>query len=144
MLEQTLSMIKPNAVDAGNIGNIISRFEKEGLKIAALRMKHLSRREAEAFYAEHRGKPFFERLVEFMSSGPMCALVLEGEDAIEKNREIMGATDPSKAAPGTLRALYASSMTRNAVHGSDSEKSAAREIAFFFPKLEIFQSSQRP
>jgi nucleoside-diphosphate kinase len=138
MLEQTLSMIKPNVVNAGNIGNIISRFEKEGLKVAALKMKHLSRREAGAFYAEHRGKPFFERLVEFMSSGPMCALVLEGEDAIEKNREIMGATDPSEAAPGTLRALYASSMTENAVHGSDSQKSAAREIAFFFSELEIF------
>jgi nucleoside-diphosphate kinase len=138
MLEQTLSMIKPNAVSAGNIGDIISRFEKEGLKVAALKMKHLSRREAEAFYAEHRGKPFFERLVEFMSSGPLCALVLEGEDAIEKNREIMGATDPAKAASGTLRALYASTMTQNAVHGSDAPKSAAREVAFFFPKLEIF------
>ncbi len=140
MLEQTLSMIKPNAVGAGHIGDIIARFEKEGLRIAALKMKHLAPREAEAFYAEHRGKPFFEGLVSFMTSGPMCAIVLEGEGAIEKNREIMGATDPAKAAPGTLRALYAASMTENAVHGSDSPKSAAREIPFFFPRLEIFDA----
>lgn len=138
MTERTLSMIKPNAVAAGNIGNIIGRFEKEGIKIAALKMMHLSQREAEAFYAEHKGKPFFEELVGFMSSAPMCALVLEGENVIEKNREIMGATDPSKAAPGTLRALYADSMTANAVHGSDSEKSAAREIGFFFPQMAVF------
>ena len=138
MTERTLSMIKPNAVKAGNIGNILAHFEKAGLKIAALKMKHLSGREARAFYAEHDGKPFFEELTAFMSSAPMCALVLEGEKAIEKNREIMGATDPSKAAPGTLRALYANNMTENAVHGSDSPLSAAREIGFFFPELEIF------
>ncbi len=130
-------MIKPNAVRDANVGNILARFEKEGLKIAALKMMHLSQREAEAFYAEHAGKPFFDELVGFMSSGPMCALVLEGEGVIEKNREIMGATDPSKAAPGTLRALYAGSMTENAVHGSDSPKSAAREISFFFPEMAI-------
>jgi nucleoside-diphosphate kinase len=138
MTERTLSMIKPNAVAAGNIGNIIARFEKEGIKIAALKMMHLSQREAEAFYAEHNGKPFFAELVGFMSSAPMCALVLEGENVIEKNREIMGATDPSKAAPGTLRALYAESMTANAVHGSDSPTSAAREIGFFFPQMSVF------
>lgn len=138
MSEKTLSMIKPNAVKAGHIGDIIARFEKEGLKIAALKMKHLSPRETEAFYAEHKGKPFFEGLVAFMTSGPMCALVLEGQGAIDKNRDIMGATNPEKAAPGTLRALYAASMTENAVHGSDSPASAAREIAFFFPSMEIF------
>lgn len=138
MHQKTLSMIKPNAVKAGNIGNIIARFEKEGLKIAALKMKYLSLREAEGFYAEHQGKPFFAELVQFMTSGPMCALVLEGENAIEKNREIMGATNPEKAAPGTLRSLYAASMTENAVHGSDSETSAKREIGYFFPELEIF------
>lgn len=138
MGKRTLSMIKPNAVKAGNTGNIIAHFEKAGIRIAALKMMHLSAREAEAFYAEHKGKPFFEELVGFMSSAPMCALVLEGEGVIEKNREIMGATDPSKAAPGTLRALYANNMTENAVHGSDSPASAAREIAFFFSEKEIF------
>ena len=134
----TLSMIKPNAVTGGNIGNIIAKFEEAGLEIAALKMRYLSSREAEAFYAEHKGKPFFSGLVEFMSSGPMCTLVLKGDNAIDKNREIMGATDPSKAAPGTLRALYANSMTQNAVHGSDSPASAQREIGFFFPEVEIF------
>ncbi len=138
MSEYTLSMIKPNAVKTGNIGNIIARFEKEGLKVAALKMKHLSKREAQAFYAEHDGKPFFEELVTFMSSGPMCAIVLEGDGVIDKNREIMGNTNPEKAAPGTLRTLYAKNMTENAVHGSDSPASAAREIGFFFPSVEIF------
>lgn len=138
MTEQTLSMIKPNAVEAGNLGNILARFEKEGLRVAALKMKHLCVREAQGFYAEHEGKPFFEGLVAFMTSGPMCALVLEGENAVERNREIMGATDPAKAAPGTLRALYADNMTKNAVHGSDSPASAAREIAYFFSQTEIF------
>ena len=123
---------------ARNIGNIIARIEHEGLKISGLKMMHLSRPQAEGFYAEHKGKPFFDGLIEFMTSGPMCALVLTGENAIEKNREIMGATDPSKAAEGTLRALYACSMTQNAVHGSDSPKSAQREIGFFFPSMEIF------
>ena len=137
MTERTLSMIKPNAVAAGNVGNILAHFEKAGIKIAALKMMHLSLREAEGFYAEHKGKPFFDELVAFMSSGPMCAMALEGEGVIEKNREIMGATDPSKAAPGTLRALYANSMTENAVHGSDSPESAAREIGYFFSATEI-------
>ena len=138
MIEQTLSMIKPNAVKSGYLGAILARFEKAGLRIAALRMMHLSKREARAFYAEHEGKPFYERLVNFMTEGPMCALVLEGEDAVERNREIMGATDPQEAAPGTLRAEYAEDVTRNAVHGSDSKKSAAREVAFFFSHSEIF------
>ncbi|MCP4680044.1 MAG: nucleoside-diphosphate kinase [Deltaproteobacteria bacterium] len=138
MTECTLSMIKPNAVKAGNVGNILAHFEKAGIKIAALKMMYLARREAEAFYAEHKGKPFFDELVGFMSSGPMCAIVLEGDGVIEKNREIMGATDPSKAAPGTLRALYANNMTENAVHGSDSPTSAAREVGFFFPEMEIY------
>jgi nucleoside-diphosphate kinase len=138
MTEQTLSLIKPNAIRAGNLGQIIARFEEEGLKIAALKMKHLSKREAQAFYGEHEGKPFFERLVSFMTSGPICALVLEGEDAVERNREIMGATNPAEAAPGTLRALFAESMTKNAVHGSDALESANREIAFFFSQTEVF------
>ena len=137
MTERTLSMIKPNAVAARNVGNILAHFEKAGIKIAALKMMHLSLREAEGFYAEHKGKPFFDELVAFMSSGPMCAMALEGEGVIEKNREIMGATDPLKAAPGTLRALYANSMTENAVHGSDSPESAAREIGYFFSETEI-------
>jgi nucleoside-diphosphate kinase len=135
MIEQTLSIIKPNAVAARRIGAILGRFEDEGLAIAALRMLRLTRLEAEAFYAEHRGKPFFDGLVAFMTSGPICVQVLEGDDAVERNRAIMGATDPSKAAPGTLRALYARSMTENAVHGSDSAASAKREISFFFPEL---------
>ncbi len=137
MTERTLSMIKPNAVAAGNVGNILAHFEKAGIKIAALKMMHLSLREAKAFYAEHDGKPFFEELVGFMSSGPMCAIALEADGVIEKNRDLMGATNPEKAAPGTLRALYAKSMTENAVHGSDSPTSAAREISFFFPEMEI-------
>ncbi|MDJ0762580.1 MAG: nucleoside-diphosphate kinase [Myxococcota bacterium] len=138
MIERTLSMIKPNAVHARNVGNILARFEKEGLKIAALKMIHLSKRQAQAFYAEHKGKPFFDELVGFMSSAPICALVLEGEGVIERNREIMGATNPAKAAPNTLRALYANNMTENAVHGSDSPTSAAREVGFFFPELEVY------
>lgn len=137
MRGRTLCMIKPNAVAAGRIGDIVGRYEKEGLKIAALRMMRLSRRDAESFYAEHAGKEFFERLVTFMSAAPMCAIVLEGDDAVARNREIMGTTDPAKAAAGTLRALFGRNMTENAVHGSDSPVSAAREIAFFFPEKEI-------
>ena len=135
MIERTLSMIKPDAVKDGHIGDVVHRFEAEGLTIAALKMMHLSREKAESFYEEHRGKDFFERLICFMTAGPMCALILEGDDAVERNRAIMGATDPRKAAPGTLRALYADNVTINAVHGSDSPKSAAREIAFFFPEV---------
>ncbi len=137
MTEKTLSIIKPNAVADGHIGDIVARFEKADLKISAMRMMHLSLREAEAFYAEHQGKPFFAGLVAFMTRGPIVAMVLEGEAAIERNREIMGATDPSKAEPGTLRALFARSMTENAVHGSDSVASATREIGFFFPAMSI-------
>lgn len=135
MMERTLSILKPNAVEDAHVGDIVALFEKAGLKITAMRMMHLSRREAEAFYAEHRGKPFFEGLVSFMTRGAIVALALEGENAIERNREIMGATDPAKAEPGTIRALYARSMTENAVHGSDSPASASREIAFFFPAM---------
>ena len=134
MIEQTLSMIKPDAVQDGHIGDILHRFEEEGLRIVGLKMMQLSRETAEAFYEEHRGRDFFERLVVFMTAGPMCAVVLEGESAIDRYRELMGATDPSKAAPGTLRRLYAENVTINAVHGSDSPKSASREIAFFFPE----------
>jgi nucleoside-diphosphate kinase len=136
MIEQTLSMIKPDAVKDRHVGDILQRFEKAGLAIGGLKMMHLTRETAEAFYAEHRGKDFFERLICFMTAGPMCALIIEGEDAVNRNREIMGATDPTKAAPGTLRALYADNVTINAVHGSDSAKSAAREIAFFFPERD--------
>lgn len=134
MIERTLSMIKPDAVHDKHIGDIIQKFENAGLTIAGLKMMHLTRERAEAFYAEHKGKGFFERLICFMTAGPMCTLILEGEDAIAKNRTIMGATDPNKAEPGTLRALFAENVTINAVHGSDSPKSAEREIGFFFPE----------
>ena len=134
MIERTLSMIKPDAVHDKHIGDILQKFEQAGLTIAGLKMMHLTRERAEAFYAEHKGKDFFERLICFMTAGPMCALILEGEDAINQNRTIMGATDPNKAAPGTLRALFAENVTINAVHGSDSPKSAKREIGFFFPE----------
>lgn len=137
MTERTLSIIKPNAVAEGHVGEIIARFETVQLEIAALRMMRLSQREAEAFYAEHQGKPFFEGLVAFMTSGPIIAMVLKGERAIERNREIMGATDPAKAQPGSIRAVYARSMTENAVHGSDSPASALREVSFFFPTMDI-------
>ena len=136
MIERTLSMIKPDAVQDKHIGDILQKFEQAGLTIAGLKMMHLTRGRAEAFYAEHKGKDFFERLICFMTAGPMCALILEGEEAIARNRAIMGATDPNKAEAGTLRALYADNVTINAVHGSDSPKSAAREIGFFFPEAE--------
>ncbi len=135
MVERTLCVIKPNAVAARKIGAIVARFEDEGLAIAALRKDALTRERAEAFYAEHVGKPFFARLVDFMTSGPVVAMVLEGEDAVARSRAIMGATNPAEAKPGTIRALYAKNMTENAVHGSDSPASAAREIAFYFPGL---------
>lgn len=134
MIERTLSMIKPDAVRDGHIGDILRRFEEEGLRIIGLKMMQLTREKAESFYAEHRGKDFFERLIVFMTAGPMCAVVLEGKGAIERYRALMGATDPNKAAPGTLRALYAENVTINAVHGSDSPDSARREIGFFFPE----------
>lgn len=136
--EKTLSIIKPNAVEDNNIGNIIGHFEKEGLTIAAAKLVKLSQEKAEGFYIEHKERPFFGSLVNFMTSGPVVLMVLEGENAIEKNREIMGATNPADAAVGTLRKLYASSIEANAVHGSDSPQSAEREVAYFFDKNEIF------
>ena len=136
-VEHTLSIIKPDATKAGNIGNIIARFESEGLRIAAMRKVHLSKREAEGFYAVHSARPFFGELTEFMSSGPCVVIVLEGENAILRNREIMGATNPAEAAEGTLRALYASSIGENAVHGSDAPETAAVEISYFFRGTEL-------
>lgn len=136
-IERTLSIIKPDALEKGIVGRIISRFETEGLKPIALKLKHLSRREAEGFYAEHVGKPFFEGLVGFMTRGPVVVMVLEGEDAVQANRRVMGATNPEKADAGTLRKEFATSMTENTVHGSDSPASAAREISYFFSATEI-------
>ena len=136
-LECTLSIIKPDAVQKNIIGKIYSRFESNGLKIVAARMMRLSRAEAEGFYAVHRGKPFFEPLVEFMISGPVMVQVLEGENAIQKNRDLMGATDPKKAEKGTIRADFAQNIDANAVHGSDSPETAAFEIGYFFRAVEI-------
>ncbi len=136
-VEQTLSIVKPDAVAKNVIGEIYSRFEKAGLKIAAARMMQLSQQQAENFYGEHRGRPFFPALVEFMTSGPVMVQVLEGEGAIALNRDLMGATNPAEAAAGTIRADFANSIDANAVHGSDSAASAAREIAFFFASNEI-------
>lgn len=136
-LERTLSIIKPDAVAKNVIGEIYARFEKNGLRVIAAKMKHLSRREAEGFYAVHRERPFFNALVEFMASGPVMVQVLEGEGAIAKNRELMGATDPKKAAPGTIRADFAASIDANAVHGSDAAETAAVEIAYFFASTEL-------
>lgn len=137
-IERTLSIIKPDAVAKNVIGQIYSRFESNNLKIVASKMKWLSRQEAEAFYAVHRERPFFKDLVDFMVSGPVQIQVLEGENAIMKNRELMGATDPKKAAKGTIRADFAQSIDANAVHGSDSPETAAVEIAFFFPQMGIY------
>ncbi len=136
-LERTLSIIKPDAVAKNAVGAILSRFENAGLRIVALKMKHLSRREAEGFYAVHRERPFFAALVDFMVSGPVCIQVLEGEGAVLKNRELMGATDPKQANPGTIRADFAESIDANAVHGSDSAENAAIEIAYFFSTTDI-------
>ena len=136
-IERTLSIIKPDAVAKNVIGKIYSRFESNGLKIIAAKMFQLSRAEAEGFYAVHKGRPFFNDLVAFMCSGPVMVQVLEGEGAIAKNRELMGATDPSKAAAGTIRADFAQSIDANAVHGSDAPETAAVEIAYFFPSHEI-------
>jgi nucleoside-diphosphate kinase len=136
-VERTLSIIKPDAVAKNVIGEIYSRFERAGLKIVAARMKHLTRAEAEEFYAVHRERPFFNDLVEFMTSGPVMIQVLEGEGAIAKNRDLMGATNPTEAAPGTIRADFARSIDANAVHGSDAPETAAVEIACFFNKDEI-------
>lgn len=136
-VEQTLSIIKPDAVSKNHIGDICARFEKAGLNIVALKMLQLSREKAEGFYAEHKGRPFFDGLVDFMVSGPVVVQVLSGENAIALNRELMGATDPQKAAPGTIRADFATAIDANAVHGSDSPTSAAREVAYFFNADEI-------
>ena len=137
-LERTLSIIKPDAVAKNVIGEIYSRFEKGGLKVVAAKMKHLSRAEAEGFYAVHRERPFFNALVEFMISGPVMIQALEGEKAIAKNRELMGATNPKEAAAGTIRADFADSIDANAVHGSDSLENAAIEIAYFFPATDVY------
>ena len=136
-IERTLSIIKPDAVAKNVIGKIYSRFETSGLKIVAAQMRQLSQAEAEGFYAVHRERPFFADLVKFMTSGPVMIQVLEGENAILKNRELMGATDPKKAAAGTIRADFAESIDANAVHGSDAPETAAVEIAYFFPTLAI-------
>ncbi|ACO73675.1 nucleoside-diphosphate kinase [Laribacter hongkongensis] len=136
-IERTLSIVKPDAVAKNVIGKIYDRFESNGLKIVAAKMKHLSRREAEGFYAVHKERPFFNDLVEFMISGPVMVQVLEGENAVLKNRELMGATDPKKADAGTIRADFAESIDANAVHGSDSLENAAIEIAYFFSATEV-------
>ena len=137
-IERTLSIIKPDAVAKNVIGEIYSRFEKAGLKVIAARMVQLSQSEAEGFYAVHRERPFFKDLVSFMISGPVMIQVLQGEGAILKNRDLMGATDPKKAAPGTIRADFADSIDANAVHGSDAPETAAVEIAYFFPALNVY------
>jgi len=137
-VERTLSIIKPDAVKKNAIGHICARFEAAGLKIVAARMMHLSRAQAEGFYAVHRERPFFHDLVEFMISGPVLVQVLEGEGAIARNRELMGATDPKKAAKGTIRADFADSIDANAVHGSDAPDTARTEIGYFFPACETF------
>ncbi len=133
-IERTFSIIKPDAVAKNHIGDIYQRFEQGGLRIIAARMLHLSREQASAFYAVHQARPFFGELVDFMTSGPIMVQVLEGENAIARNRELMGATDPAKAAPGTIRADFAQEVTENAVHGSDGPDTAAVEIDFFFPE----------
>lgn len=138
MTEQTLSIIKPDGTTRNLVGKIVGRFEEEGLKIAAMRKAWLSQQEAEGFYAVHKARPFFGELVQMMTSGPVVLLVLEGNNAIAKNREIMGATDPAKADPGTIRKLFAKSIGENTVHGSDSKENAAIEIKYFFRSTEIF------
>jgi len=136
-IERTLSIIKPDGVGRDLIGEVLNRFEKAGLKVVAARMMHLSQKEAEGFYAVHRERPFFKDLVRFMTSGPALVQVLEGEGAVARNREGMGATDPKKAAKGTIRADLASSIDENVVHGSDAADTAAREIAYFFREIEV-------
>jgi nucleoside-diphosphate kinase len=140
-LERTLSIIKPDAVAKNVIGEIYSRFEQAGLRVVAAKMQQLSRREAEGFYAVHRERPFFGALVEFMISGPLMIQALEGEGAVARHRDLMGATDPKKAAPGTIRADFADSIDANAVHGSDAADTAAVEIAYFFASTELFSRS---
>lgn len=137
-LERTLSIIKPDAVKKDVIGKILARFEEAGLRVIAARMMHLSRAEAEGFYAVHRERPFFRDLVDFMISGPVVVQVLEGDNAIARNRDLMGATDPKKAARGTIRADFADSIDANTVHGSDAPETARVEIGYFFPACEVF------
>jgi nucleoside-diphosphate kinase len=136
-IERTLTIVKPDAVEAGHIGDIIKMFEANKFKIVAARLVSLSKKEAEGFYAVHRGKQFFESLAAFMSSGRALVMVLEGENVISRLREVMGATNPANAAPGTIRKLYATSIERNAVHGSDAPETAAYEIGYFFPGMEL-------
>ena len=136
-IERTISIVKPDAVGKNVIGKIYSRFEENGLRIVAAKMKHLSVREAQEFYAVHKERPFYDNLVAFMTSGPVMIQVLEGENAVAKNRELMGATNPAEAVPGTIRADFAESLSVNAVHGSDSLENAAIEIAYFFSQSEI-------
>jgi len=138
-VERTLSIIKPDAVKKNAIGQIVARFEKAGLRVVAARMMHLSRAEAEGFYAVHKERPFFGDLVKFMTSGPVLVQVLEGDNAVAKNRELMGATDPKKAAQGTIRADFADSIDANAVHGSDSAENARTEIEYFFKPNQVFK-----
>jgi len=136
-LQRTLSIIKPDGVEKNLIGEIYRRFEQAGLTVVAARMVHLDRRQAEGFYAVHRERPFFNDLVSYMMSGPVMVQALEGEDAVAKNRELMGATNPADAAPGTIRADFAASIEENVVHGSDASETAANEIAFFFAETDI-------
>ncbi len=140
--QQTLSIIKPDAVGKNHIGEIIARFEKKGLKITAAKMKHLTKEEAEGFYAVHKARPFFNDLVSFMITGPVLIMVLEGKDAVALNREIMGATNPKEATPGTIRADFAKNIEENAVHGSDSEENAHTEIHYFFKNGEVFRRTR--
>mgnify|MGYP003413319928 CR=1 FL=1 len=137
-IERTLSIIKPDGLEKGIVGKIIAKFEESGLKPVAVRMTHLTKAEAEGFYAVHKARPFFNDLVAFMTSGPVMIQVLQGDNAIAKNRELMGATDPKKAAKGTIRADFADSIDANAVHGSDAPETAAVEVSFFFPGMAIF------
>jgi nucleoside-diphosphate kinase len=138
-IERTLSILKPDALQSGVVGKIIAKFEEAGLKPVAMKMLHLTQKDAEAFYAVHRERPFFKSLVQYMTSGPVIVQVLEGENAVARNREVMGATDPAKAAEGTIRKLFARSIEANSVHGSDSAENARMEIAFFFPQTDLVQ-----
>lgn len=138
VIEQTLSILKPDAVESNAIGAIAARFEKAGLKIVAAKMLRLSTEQAKAFYAVHSHRPFFQELVSFMISGPVLIMVLEGHDAVKKNRDIMGATNPAEAAPSTIRKDFAKSIDKNAVHGSDSKENAKKEVDFFFKPSEIY------
>ena len=135
MIEKTLSIIKPDAVERNLIGTIVGRFEKEGFKVVAMKLQRLTKDDAKDFYIEHKARPFYNSLVEYMTSGPVVLMVLQRENAIAKNREVMSATNPAQALPGTIRKEYALSLEKNSVHGSDSAASAAREVEFFFPEL---------